>query len=746
MPRVIAHFMRETEQASARNLMQVEAETESYIMGNVDPAGVNQLRNQGLIVNELPERPPGIVPALDALLGAARAQALGGADPTPEFAPPDLNQTQYFLIWLKGPLLEEWRSQLAEIDVELSESFPTGAYKVRLNPRQARLVSQLSFVAQVRVMSGLEAAPDRMTFGDAATPPVPTTGLQAVAFDILLHRPEDRNAVTKWLEDHSVSIAGASGRKIRAYFLENAPELNMLASLTEVQKVEEYVPPELHNDRARVLLNVEQPPNAVLTETGAGQVVAVADTGIDDTHPDFGNRIIGRVGLGRAGVTDDPHGHGTHVSGSIAGDGAASGGAFRGMAPGAKLYFQSLLDAKGKLGGLPIDLAQLFEDAFQKGARIHNNSWGAATSSRYTINASEVDDFVARRRDMLVVISAGNDGKSAPPLNNSAIGHVDWLSIGSPASCKNALTVGASRSDRQAGGLSTLTYSQAWPEKFPHPPIASDLVSGDPESLAGFSSRGPIDDRRIKPDVVAPGTDIASTKSSLAPFANFSGSVPNTSHYAFMGGTSMAAPLVSGCAALVREYLATAHNYDQPSAALMKAMLINGCRWLTGWDSTAPAAGMPNFHQGFGRINMADTLPNPAWPNLIVQYVDDWQQPGGQFTRTGERRRFRLRITGPCPSLRVCLAYTDLPARALQNNLDLFVLPPNGQKIVGNAQLANRLILPDPDNNVEVVRIDSPDLGDYLIQVSVTNLLRGPQDFALVVTGENLTDLQVMPP
>ena len=422
------------------------------------------------------------------------------------------------------------------------------------------------------------------------------------------------------------------------------------------------------------------------------------------------------------------------------GKGSASNGKVRGTAPGDKLFFQAIMDAFGELGGLPMDLNNLFDEAYQAGARIHNNSWGAATVSRYTVNAVEVDEFVVNHRDMLIVISAGNEGTAKAPRTNSAAGFVDWLSIGSPASCKNALTVGASRSDRNSGGYSQMTYGSAWSGDFPDAPIANERISGNPECLAAFSSRGPCDDRRIKPDVVGPGTDIASTKSSLAPLFNFWGAYPNNALYAFNGGTSMSAPLISGCAALVREYYENIRNH-QPSAALVKATLINGTRWLSGADSVAPALGIPNFHQGFGCVNMATSVPNPTNPNLRLEFVDSWQQVATQFTTTGQRFRFQFRLTAPSPVLRICIAYTDLPARALQNNLNLFMQKPDNTKVIGNAQLPMSLNIPDPDNNVEIVRLQNAAAGTYIIQISATNLLRGPQDFALVITGENLSVL-----
>jgi hypothetical protein len=86
--------------------------------------------------------------------------------------------------------------------------------------------------------------------------------------------------------------------------------------------------------------------------------------------------------------------------------------------------------------------------------------------------------------------------------------------------------------------------------------------------------------------------------------------------------------------------------------------------------------------------------------------------------------------------LRICLAYTDVPGRALQNNLNLLVQTPSNAKLTGNFQLRMGLLPLDTDNNVEVVRIEAPAKGDYLIQVTAANLLKPPQEFALVVSGD----------
>jgi hypothetical protein len=489
---------------------------------------------------------------------------------------------------------------------------------------------------------------------------------------------------------------------------------------------------------ARVLLGIDSAgqssPAAALRQTGKGQIVAVADTGLDETHPDFRGRILRVVPRGREADASDPHGHGTHVSGSALGSGKASNGKMRGVAPQAQLFFQSLLDDEGALGGLPLDLGDMLQEAYDGGARIHNNSWGSATDSYYTPNSVEVDEFVAEHRDMLVVISAGNAGTAAAP-EHSKRGFVDWLSISSPASAKNALTVGASRSSRTDGAYSSITYRDEWPERFPDPPIAAEHVSGNAEALAAFSSRGPCDDRRIKPDVVAPGTDIVSARSSLAPLRNFWGPYGGDGKYAYWGGTSMAAPLVSGCAALIRQYYVETRKH-QPSAALLKATIINSTRRLSAPDALADHDGLPNFHQGFGCVHMPWAIPNKTQPQLKLVFVDTWHETQRQLSGTGKFVRFEFTCAGG-DWLRLCLAWTDLPGRGLQNDLDLILqhAPPVGQKWSGNASLPLSLTKIDRDNNVESIRIDNPPAGKYLVQIVAKNILRGPQDFALIITG-----------
>jgi hypothetical protein len=126
-------------------------------------------------------------------------------------------------------------------------------------------------------------------------------------------------------------------------------------------------------------------------------------------------------------------------------------------------------------------------------------------------------------------------------------------------------------------------------------------------------------------------------------------------------------------------------------------------------------------------------VPNSLVPNFELDFYDNWQTPTSYFTVTGAVRRFRFDLqTGS--ELRLTLAYTDPPGRALQNNLNLFLQLPDGRKLYGNMKLPNGLNRPDGTNNVEMIRLADAPGGSYLIQVVASNLLE-PQDFALVVTG-----------
>ena len=741
--RVIAFGMHESEINSAKDILHSTEVTDSFVVGDADDAQIADLKAKGLVVQEITPASPETPGGGTTIFGHRRPttfstiRARPRADrPLPMDELPDMSRPNVYLIEFKGPLLSSHRAALEGLGVHLLQAYKSNFYTAYMTLAQHGQVQAQPFVASIQLYGPSQKSPSVATPTVAGTES--PTAARLVLYDVKLHRPQDAPGFAAWLLQQAVTVVAQSRGKFRLALRANSHVLDDLSSRIEVDRYEEYVQPKLFNDRARVILGIDAAAAAPsFPFDGAGQLIAIADTGLDDTHPDFAGRFT-TVPLGRVGKTDDPNGHGTHVAGSALGSGAASNGAFRGTAPAATLYFQSLLDNNGELGGLPADLGDLLNQAYGQGARIHSNSWGSATASTYTMSSSEIDDYVSAHPDMLVVIAAGNEGKAAANIN-AAPGFVDWLSIGAPATAKNALTVGASRSDRTTGGYSTMTWGSAWPADFPVAPISADTISGNTEALAGFSSRGPCDDRRIKPDVVAPGTDILSTKSSLAPIGNYWGAHTNP-QYAYDGGTSMATPLVSGCAALVREYFAKEVNRANPSAALIRACLINGTRWLTGPDSIAsnPAGKTPagNFDQGFGRVDMVSTLPNPANPKLKLQFVDSLgATPSIAIAETGGKRRYIISVDTGLP-LRICLAYTDYPGRSLQNNLNLLVQAPDNSKLTGNAQLRMGLQPLDSDNNVEVVRIAAPLKGDYLIQVTAQNLLKTPQEFALIVSGD----------
>ncbi|MEH3102636.1 MAG: S8 family serine peptidase [Sphingomonas phyllosphaerae] len=644
----------------------------------------------------------------------------------------------YLLARVAGALTPSRLDRLRDAGVQIVERRQGDTYVIKA--LSSATLKALDFVSDVRTYGAGETM-----VGPAFESPLPKPLRE---FEALTHADVDTSTVVGAIASLGAKITSTDDRSVR--FALGTADLDKVADLPDVAQLQETSSPRILNDAAQALVGLSSGTASTPLPglNGAGQIVGVADTGVDETHADLIGVVVGFEDLGRRMDHSDPNGHGTHVTGTIAGSGSASGGRLRGAAPGAKIYFQSLLDANGRLGGLPPDIGTLFSTAYDKGVRIHNNSWGAFLEARYGSNAVQVDRFIHGHQDFLAVIAAGNSGRCASAdaeIKNSTAGFVEYPSIATPASAKNGLTVGASRSDREQGGYSRMTWRAMWGTDFPDDPIGSETVSGNSEALAGFSSRGPVDNDVIKPDLVAPGTDVASTRSSTAPLRNFWGAYPSNAAYAFMGGTSMAAPLVAGAAALVRQYYEQRRDH-RPSAALVKATLINGTTRLTHVDATAAPDGDPNYHQGFGKLDMARALPLDDDPHRRLEYVDTLSESALDFRETGERRTWTLQMAEP-GEIRLCLAWTDFPASGLQNGILLF-LDEIGtpRKWVSNQRVPQAVRFPtliksgvivsrDPKNNVQVIRVPDLLVGEYVVSVIASNILFPPQTFALVATG-----------
>lgn len=261
--------------------------------------------------------------------------------------------------------------------------------------------------------------------------------------------------------------------------------------------------------------------------TGENVTVAVLDTGVDATHPDLDDAVVTQVDFSGDG-TGDRYGHGTHVAGIIAGDGTASNGTFVGMAPDASIMSVKVLGDDGY--GKTSDIINGIEFAESNGADIISMSLGGPVQKNDPL--TEATNKAAR--NVTVVVAAGNSGS-------------DRFTIGSPGNAKRVITVGA---------------------------------SNDSGGIASFSSRGPSPlNFRVKPDLVAPGVDIASAEAGTNGYVNFS-------------GTSMATPVVSGIAALVEQK-------RDPSPRRMKTLLASTSDRLN--------EGGP-YVEGSGEVNASAAL------------------------------------------------------------------------------------------------------------------------------------------
>jgi len=664
--------------------------------------------------------------------------------------------SRYLIAVTKGPLAEAEREQLAVSGVEILGYVPVNGYQVRVAPAVESAVRRLPFVLW------LGAAPPHLKLAAELAAQVPAAKGDT-RIRVVLAAGEPHGRVTALLASMS-SLATPSG-KDGAYRIvatisaaKLAATLSAIASLPEVESIEPARRFRPMNQDAVWVHQSFVGPSPQTTPIfgrglfGCGQIAAIADTAQDYDLCYFRDTVSGAPPVSSCSLAPCPaaatatrrkdllyynwsggptgeedtcppsttgsSGHGTHISGSLAGDTSPyadcagfatpnrNGG--DGVAPGAKLVFQEMGDSYEFLNDLGGTLWNLADVAFANGARVHSNSWGGACYDQlgncipgctmpYDSYARDADLAMWSHPDLLIVAAAGNGGAFCPPP----------VSIGTPATAKSVLTVGSVEHGAAANAPS-------W-----------------------FSSAGPVEDGRLGVSVAAQGESTVSAASDANLGSNNCGTCS-------LDGTSMAAPTAAGLAELVREYYTAgfayagardpAHGFS-PSGALVKATLIDGAVAL------GPTAPGPDFDSGYGRIQLDRTL---AFTGSAFQLRVDDHREG---LSTGSLVAHAYDVAAGTP-LRVTLAWSDYPAAlnaavARVNTLKLEVTDPAGAVWFQTldvpsglpTQTSNAANPHDTRNVVERLVFDTPAAGRWIVRVRGVDVPFGPQPFALVVRG-----------
>lgn len=677
----------------------------------------------------------------------------------------------YLVVQLIGPVKGAWRARLAELGAVM-DYLPDYAFVVR-SEAGAEAFEALPFVRFV--------APFHPAYKLAEG--LPAQG--PARFDVAVWGGEPVEPVKARVEELGGQVLGESVRDFESYLrvalpAEHLAALARLPAVNWIQPFEEGEP--LDNSQARWVTQSGYPPqpddvarlivqltNAPIGPsvhdkglTGKGQLLADADTGLDTnsatsptrfTHDAFNDpnvqfvwggtpnplhrKVHAYFRLTEGGVVkgdfDDSGGHGTHTSGSITSDLAPWGqyNSNDGQSFGGRFVFMDW-------SSLPVDYFNTFDPTYQVGARLHSNSYGSPHSTAYLVQARQNDQFTWSHPDFLIFRSMGNTyGNTIRP----------------EAVAKNVVSSGATKNGQEY------------------------------QDMADFSSRGPTQDFRVKPTVVAPGAGVTST------YLN--------NGYQTLSGTSMSTPTTAGAAGLVREYFqngwypggseGSSAGFN-PSAALVRGALINSAVPIFG-----SGTGRPGLTSNPGEVVALQCLPlrvcpskltNPNWPNGdmgwgIVRLDNTLKFAGdahglfvvdGASLGTGGSQEFKVTVDKPAAGLKVTLAWSDAPAAvganpALVNDLDLVVVLPNGVELKGNVfagvgggvappsigvlrelgvgSSSGQVVpaqsapggQPDRRNVEEQFVLSYAPAGEYTLRVVGVNVPSGSQPFAVLAAG-----------
>ena len=470
-------------------------------------------------------------------------------------------------------------------------------------------------------------------------------------------------------------------------------QIEALVAEDAVEWIEPPLPPlSPVNDGNRALTQAGPAQGPPYNLDGSGVTVLVYDAGTGrDTHVDF---------QGRLHVHDDSGmmDHSTHVAGTIGGAGIANP-TYKGMAPGVTIEAYGFQQPGGLHPGFlytdPGDLEADYNEAINTyGANISSNSiasnveangYDCSWQGDYGATSALIDAIVrgSLGQPFRIVWAGGNErGGSRCDVE----GYGDYYSVPPPCGAKNHIAVGA-------------------------------LNSND-DSMTSFSSWGPTDDGRLKPDLSAPGCqsngDMGVTSCSSA----------GDTAYTTYCGTSMASPTVAGCCALLlQDYRAHFPALADPRNSTLKILLAHNAV-----DLGNPG---PDYQFGYGSIPIRDTIDFMRTGSFLEGSVDQ----GGTYV-------LYVPVGDGDPTMKATLAWDDVAAapsvtNALVNDLDLRVFDPWGNRYYPwtldpwNPDAPAVQWNEDHTNNIEQVQVEWPAAGVWRIEVYGYNVPQGPQPFSL---------------
>lgn len=560
---------------------------------------------------------------------------------------------------------EQQREQLSQQGIELLDYIPNNAYTVTISGSlTADLLTQVKARTVISLTATQKIQPE-LAKGNFPSWAVKSQG----TVDVWISFPKTFSfeTVQQELQSKNFEIISTQQKDYRVIALRVAvtrlSELALLPFIEFVQAAPAADQPINYNSMFASRANVLKAPLAAGGKNlnGQGVVVGVGDNGDIQTHLDFTGRIINRVG-------EAPFAHASHVAGTIGGAGIIHE-LYAGFAPKSTLLSQVFSNI--------ITYAPTYVQ--DQGMVITNNSYGSvvddcAYNGLYDLTARILDQQAFDLPELQHVFAAGNDG-----FRTCAPYPVEFKTVLGGYQCaKNVLTVGSTDYKRD---------------------------------VSIFSSKGPVKDGRLKPEIMSMGEFVASTW------------INNL--YSYNNGTSMAAPGVSGGLALLVQRYRQLHGGSNPKNALMKALLCNGA------DDRGNAG--PDFKYGLGCMNLIRSL----------KMMEDVTY----FTTTvtqGSTNTHSISVPANTAQLKVLLYWQDPPAavmasKTLVNDLDLEVVSPGGTILPLRLDTlpanANNTATNGTDhlNNIEQVVINNPVAGNYDLKSIGTLIAQNPsQEYFLV--------------